>query len=150
MVWSGMKQTVDAVWICTVRSPPEAHLCVSGGVWVYIHICVRLLHVCSSYHTGQFQSLKQWDEQPVRLSRICFITLYRQRGAARGIRKPSCTSLTKRHWRQSLYLLPVAATKSTHQNFPMAAILTERSRIPFLIQSQILLRSKPMAARTAT
>ena len=32
--------------------------------------CVRLLQVCSFYYDGQFQGLRAWDEQQVRLSRI--------------------------------------------------------------------------------
>ncbi len=36
--------------------------------------CVRLLHVCSFYSTGQYQSLQVWDELTVWLSRF-FISI---------------------------------------------------------------------------
>ncbi|MDE6007396.1 MAG: hypothetical protein K2G67_07570 [Muribaculaceae bacterium] len=38
---------------------------------MFVHIfCVRLLQVCSFSYDGQYQSLDEWNEQQVRLSRF--------------------------------------------------------------------------------
>ncbi|WP_304370741.1 hypothetical protein [uncultured Muribaculum sp.] len=37
--------------------------------------CVRLLQVCSFSYDGQYQSLDEWDEQQVRLSRFFCCTV---------------------------------------------------------------------------
>lgn len=41
---------------------------------VYYHILREALQVCSFNYTGHFQSLNEWDEQQVRLSRFYFKT----------------------------------------------------------------------------
>lgn len=45
----------------------------SVAVAAYSIFCGRLLQVCSSSYDGQYQSLDEWDEQRVRLSRFLFI-----------------------------------------------------------------------------
>ncbi|MEE0573841.1 MAG: hypothetical protein UC662_09740 [Paraprevotella clara] len=47
--------------------------------WVlaYIIFCVRLLQVCSFSYDGQYQSLDEWDEQQVRLSRFFIVNQYK-------------------------------------------------------------------------
>lgn len=47
---------------------------VSVAVAAYSIFCGRLLQVCSSSYDGQYQSLDEWDEQRVRLSRFLFYT----------------------------------------------------------------------------
>lgn len=50
-----------------------------------IIFCVRLLQVCSFSYDGQYQSLDEWNEQTVRLSRFFFINQSPTRSALRHL-----------------------------------------------------------------
>ncbi len=50
-----------------------------------IIFCVRLLQVCSFSYDGQYQSLDEWNEQTVRLSRFFFINQSPTRSALRHV-----------------------------------------------------------------
>lgn len=56
------------MWIC-IFCPYSSR---ERRVRAYGIFCVRLLQVCSFNSTGQFQSLRLWNEQRVRLSRFFF------------------------------------------------------------------------------
>ncbi len=55
------------MWICTIPSDSCAR-----APWIRTHgiFCVRLLQVCSFNEDGQYQSLRLWNGQQVRLSRF--------------------------------------------------------------------------------
>ncbi len=62
-------QTVDVLVDMYILSAPGAR---ALGMAVY-HILREALQVCSFSYDGQYQSLDEWDEQTVRLSRFFFI-----------------------------------------------------------------------------
>lgn len=64
-----MMQTVDVLVDMYILSAPGAR---ALGMAVY-HILREALQVCSFSYDGQYQSLDEWDEQTVRLSRFFFI-----------------------------------------------------------------------------
>lgn len=66
---SRMMQTVDVLVDMYILSAPGAR---ALGMAVY-HILREALQVCSFSYDGQYQSLDEWDEQTVRLSRFFFI-----------------------------------------------------------------------------